>query len=145
MVLGRVEIELESKIESLPVISNFVNDTLIWFQADAATINNVRLAVDEACTNIINYAYSGGTGPLKVVLERNGKDLIIIIQDKGKQFDPTSIPPPDLNPNLEQRKIGGLGIYFIKKLMDNVSYSFDPREGNKLILTKQLSFEASNN
>ena len=143
MALDKFEIELESKIDNLPVISNFVSETLSNFRADESTINKVQLAIDEASTNIINYAYSGASGTLKIALELVGQDIVITIRDKGKPFDPTSVTSPDVSQDLEHRKIGGLGIYFIKKLMDNVSYSFDPREGNRLILRKKLSIGTS--
>ncbi len=139
MVQEPYEIECESKIDSLPVIGDFISDTLTHFHADASTIYKVQLAVDEACTNVINYAYSGGAGPLKIALELVGEDVIITISDKGKPFDPTAIPPPDVSSDVDQRKIGGLGIYFMKRLMDGVSYSFDPREGNVLTMRKKLS------
>ena len=133
---NKFEIELESKIENLPVISKFVNRTLTGFQADPDTVNKAQMAIDEACTNIINYAYSGAAGPLKVALDLVGEDIIITIKDKGKPFDPTTIPPPDLTADVNERKEGGLGFYLIQKLMDSVSYSYDPLEGNQLTLKK---------
>jgi len=133
----KYEIELDSKIENLPVVSDFIDNTLIHFQAEADSIFKIQLAVDEVCTNIINYAYQGVIGSIKIQLELTGDDIIITIKDKGKRFDPTSVPPPDVNSDLEQRKIGGLGVHFVKKLMDSISYSFDPREGNILSLRKK--------
>jgi serine/threonine-protein kinase RsbW len=138
---AKFEIEVESKIDSLPVIADFIENTLGQFRADAATVYKIQLAVDEATTNVINYAYPGGTGPLKIVLELAGEDILVTLLDKGKPFDPTTIPVPDVDANLEERKIGGLGIYFMRKLMDNVSYSFDPGEGNRLTLKKTIARE----
>ncbi len=143
MTKNKFEIELESSIDSLPVIGSFLNNALVSLKADEATIYKIQLAVDEASTNVINYAYPGSKGPLKVTLEQAGKDLLISITDKGKPFDPTKIPPPDVDSDLETRKIGGLGIYFMHKLMDSVNYSYDPREGNKLTLRKSLSAAAA--
>ncbi len=133
------EIELESKTDNLPVISDFVDETLTRFGADPGTIFKVQLAIDEACTNVMNYAYGGQAGYMKLVLEREGEDILITINDKGKPFDPTSVPLPDLTPELEERKIGGLGIYFIKELMDEVRYSYDPKEGNTFTLRKRIT------
>ena len=133
------EIVVESKIDSLPVIGEFIENTLLLFKADPGTIYKVQLAADEACTNVINYAYPGSTGPLKLNLELAGEEIIITISDKGRPFDPTSIPPPDLTADLEDRKIGGLGFYFIRKLMDDVAYSLDPKEGNRLTMKKKLA------
>ena len=135
----KFEIEVESRIESLPVISSFLEEALEHFQADAGTLYKVQLAVDEACTNVINYAYPDGPGPIRLKVDLNGDDLLITIRDNGKSFDPSSIPPPDVNADLEDRKVGGLGIYFMYKLMDDVKYSFDPADGNKLTLKKKIN------
>jgi anti-sigma regulatory factor (Ser/Thr protein kinase) len=132
------QIELESSIDSLPVIANFIEETLTRFHADAGIIYKVQLVVDEAATNVINYAYTEGPGPLKIILELAGDDLIITIEDQGKPFNPTTIPLPDLNADLEDRKIGGLGIHFMRTMMDSFGYSYDPRTGNRLTLKKKL-------
>jgi len=136
MTLDQFEIELESKVDNLPIITDFIHNTLTRFQVDASTINKVQLAVDEACTNIMMYAYSSTAGPLTITLEVGGEDITITIKDKGKPFDPTLVPTPDLSSNVDERQIGGLGIYLMRKLMDSVSYSFSPDEGNRLTLRK---------
>jgi len=99
----------------------------------------VQTAVDEACTNIINYAYSGEGGIITVTCELQGNDFVATIRDKGKPFDPSSVPPPDLEADLDKRKIGGLGIYMMRIMMDDVSYSFDAEEGNTLVMRKMLT------
>jgi serine/threonine-protein kinase RsbW len=141
MIPAKFEIEVESKVDSLPVIADFIENSLSQFRADASTVYKIQLAVDEASTNIINYAYPGGPGPLKIALELSGEDILVTLIDKGKPFDPTTIPVPDVNVDLEERKIGGLGIYFMRKLMDNISYSYNPHEGNKLVLKKTITPE----
>jgi serine/threonine-protein kinase RsbW len=135
------EIVLDSTKDNLPVIADFVDETLNRFKADQGTLFKVQLAIDEACTNVINYAYDGKPGYMKIVLERDGDDVLITINDKGHPFDPTAIPPPNLSPDLEERKIGGLGIYFIKQMMSDVSYAYDPREGNVLKFKKTITHE----
>jgi serine/threonine-protein kinase RsbW len=102
-------------------------------------ILEVQTAVDEACTNVIKYAYSTTGGAIAVTCEWQSNDFVVTISDKGKSFDPNSIPPPYLKSDLGSRKIGGLGIYLMKKLMDDVSYSFDPEEGNKLVMRRRLA------
>lgn len=134
----RFAIKVNNKVETLPEIADFIKNTLEKLGADAAILYKVQLAVDEACTNIINYAYSGAAGPMTVAVELAGNDLVITIQDKGQPFDVLEVPPPDLSADLEDRKIGGLGIYFVKKLMDEVSYSSDANLGNTLTFRKRL-------
>jgi len=99
----------------------------------------VQTAVDEACTNIIEYAYSQEGGIITITCELQDNDFVVIIRDKGKPFDPYSVPTPDLKADLDKRKIGGLGIYLMRKLMDEVSYSFDANNGNTVIMKKTLN------
>lgn len=132
------ELEVESRLESLPVIADFLAGALERLGADQAIARRVQLVVDEACTNIIKHAYSGGAGPIKLALELAGSDLIISIQDRGRPFDPARVPPPDLTSDVEDRRPGGLGVYFMKKLMDEVHYAFDESGGNILTLRKRL-------
>jgi serine/threonine-protein kinase RsbW len=98
----------------------------------------VQTAVDEACTNIIKYAYSNQGGSIGVSCQLQGNDFTVTITDRGKPFDPGTVPPPDLKSDLDSRRIGGLGIYLMKELMDDVSYSFDTAEGNKLVMRRSL-------
>ncbi len=137
----RFELEVESEMENLPVINDFVSGALAELGVDPANTYKVQLAIDEACTNVIKHAYSGEAGPLALVIELVGTDLIITIGDIGKPFDPGTVPPPDLDADVEQRRIGGLGIYFMKTLMDEVSYRFDALTGNRLTMRKRLSLK----
>jgi serine/threonine-protein kinase RsbW len=135
----RYELEVASKLDNLPIIGDFIAENLAKISTSPATVFHIQLAVDEASTNIIKYAYEGKEGRLKLVMEINGNELIITLIDWGKSFDPNTIPAPDLNATLEERRIGGLGMYFIRKLMDEVSYSFDTKSGNRLVMKKKLS------
>ena len=87
-------IEVESKLENIPVIINFITDTLDGLAVDPAIIFKVQLAVDEACTNVIKHAYSGQIGIIKLTCELLDDNLVITIKDKGKPFNPRSVPPP---------------------------------------------------
>jgi anti-sigma regulatory factor (Ser/Thr protein kinase) len=102
-------------------------------------IFEVQTAVDEACTNIMKYAYSEEDGIITITCELKDNDFVVTIRDKGKPFDLSSVPPPDLDTELDKRRIGGLGIYLMRKLMDDVSYSFDAEEGNTLVMRKMLA------
>jgi len=72
-------------------------------------------------------------------MELIGDNLVINVNDNGKPFAPDTIPPPDLDADLEKRRVGGLGIYFMKKIMDEVSYSFDSVAGNRLTMKKSIT------
>lgn len=95
-------------------------------------IGEVVLAVDEALTNVIRHAYGGKQGKIKVEFKDYPDRVEIAIRDFGTKFDPTQKPMPELPPT----KAGGLGIYFIKTLMDKVEYDGACKDGNRLCLTK---------
>jgi len=120
------------------VIADFISRSMSQLGIEAGVFE-VQTAVDEACTNIIEYAYSAEGGIITITCEMQDDDFVVTIRDKGKPFDPSSVPPPDLEADLDKRKIGGLGIYLMRKLMDDVSYSFDAEKGNTLLMRKILS------
>ena len=133
----RFELEIESKLENLAVIADFITDSMREFGLADPKIFEIQMAVDEACTNIINYGYT--VGMINISCWRRDEDVIVVIKDRGKPFDPTSVPPPDLDASLEERKIGGLGVYFMKTLVDEVKYEF---KDGKNVLTMVVKASA---
>jgi anti-sigma regulatory factor (Ser/Thr protein kinase) len=93
----------------------------------------LNLALEEAVTNVIVYAYPDGIDGLVDIEAYIREDhLEFIISDSGKPFDPTAAPQADVTLGVEDRKIGGLGIYLVRNIMDTVSYRY---ENGKNILT----------
>jgi len=84
----------------------------------------VRLSVEEAVENIVRYAYGNGSGYLQASTSVDDGMLVITLEDAGTPFDPLAKPDPDINAGLEEREIGGLGIYLCKQLMDGIYYQF---------------------
>lgn len=102
------------------------------------TVYSLQLATDEAATNIIEHAYGGESDDfLDITCEMRGDEIVIILHDHGKPFNPASVKEPNLSADLASRQVGGLGIYLMRKLMDSVSYEIDPRTGNLLTMTKR--------
>ncbi len=98
---------------------------------------HVQMAVDEACTNIIEHAYGGeDRGTIALTCRIEPEKLTVIIRDKGQQFDPESVPLPKLGTMVEDMEVGGLGLYFMRQVMDEVRFRFDER-GNELIMVKR--------
>jgi len=123
-----------AKIENLQKLMRFISD---FAKAEGFTekrIREVELATEEALLNIFNYAYPERVdGEVEVSCRMDEKSgLIIEILDKGKAFDVQSAPDPDLSLDVSERKIGGLGIFLIRKMADEVHYR---REGESNILT----------
>ncbi|PVX24223.1 MAG: ATP-binding protein [Candidatus Bathyarchaeum sp.] len=121
----KFELTVESKLESLPKIGEFLDRTMQHLKIQSSKdIYAVQLSVDEACTNIINHAYADKSeGKIAICCMLMGEKFVIDIMDWGKPFDPTTKPEPDIESGLDERKVGGLGIFFIRKYMDEVSYS----------------------
>lgn len=104
---------------------------------DEDTVFHIEMAVDEAGTNIIQHAYGGeGKGDIEISCRIEDDLVIVTLHDHGKQFNPDAVPPPKIGESVEEIVVGGLGLYLIRKLMDEVRFEFDPREGNTLTLIK---------
>ena len=96
----------------------------------------LELAVDEACTNVIEHSYQGVGGKLEIEIQPLNSGVQVVIRDWGKPFDPESIPAPDVMAPLEERPMGGVGLFLMRKVMNQVHFAFDPQRGNTLTMTK---------
>jgi serine/threonine-protein kinase RsbW len=99
-----------------------------------------KVAVDELCTNIIQYGFEGGEpGLLSLSFDVVGDRARLIIRDNGKYFPPDQTQSPDIEADWSEREIGGLGIFFVKELMDAVTYDRTDGYANQFILEKKLT------
>ena len=126
-----------ANLDQLDAIREFASRSARDAGMDESAIYAVELSMDEACTNIIEHAYEGiKGGEIECTCNIDDKNLTIIIHDHGKSFNPSSVPLPDLSANLDSRPIGGLGIFLMKKLMDEVKFHSYAKSGNKLTMIK---------
>lgn len=133
------KLTVKSKTENLSEIREFVSNAAKDFGFNQSAIENIILAVDEACTNIIKHAYKyNAEGEIKITIKFKGEKFSIEIRDYGNTFDANTIPPPDLKKYYEQHRVGGLGMFLMKKLMDEVQYDSVPGKYNKVCLSKKL-------
>jgi serine/threonine-protein kinase RsbW len=136
---------VKSRTENLSRVRDFVSTSASEAGISLDVVENIILAVDEACTNIIRHAYkSYPDGELIVKLKFSQSKFIISIIDYGKSFEPETIPEPDLQRYYRQRKVGGLGMYLMKTLMDDVKYVSIPGKYNEVLLSKNISVTQSN-
>jgi serine/threonine-protein kinase RsbW len=127
-----------ARYESLAAIDRFVADAAEEAGFDKGDAYQVRLAVDEACSNIIKHAYGGeGRGVIECSCYAHEDDLTVVLRDQGQPFDPDSVPPPNLSDSIEERTGGGLGLHFIREIMDEVDFDFESEAGNVLTLVKR--------
>ncbi|MGB5894871.1 MAG: ATP-binding protein [Ignavibacteriaceae bacterium] len=134
------ELIVKSRTENLSLIRDFISSKASTAGLIKEDIENIMLAVDEACTNIIKHAYSSyPDGEIVIKLEFNSEKILISIIDKGSTFNPDSVPDPDLQKYYKNGRVGGLGMYLMKTLMDDVKYISVPGEYNKVLLSKKIS------
>jgi len=127
------KIVMAAKIENLRPMLNFISDMSRQLGFSKENINEIEIACEEPLVNVINYAYPDKKGDIEVscnIIEDNG--LEIQIGDSGQPFDPIAKVDPDIHAPLQERKIGGLGIYMMKNIMDKSEYK---RDGDKNVLT----------
>ena len=134
----RKSIRIRNDIQALPSVSDFLEEVGDEMGLPPTLLMSLNLVVEEAVSNVIFYAYEKGTEVMDAVrlsVERLGEDLIVCVEDHGSAFDPTAQQDPDITLCAEERPVGGLGIFLIKKLMDEVSY--ERREGKNLFIMKK--------
>ncbi len=101
-------------------------------------IYSLQLAADEAASNVIEHAYDGvSNANLDITCNMRGDTLTITLHDTGLSFDPSNVKTPNLKADLSERQIGGLGIYLMRKLMDEVRYESNLKTGNLLTMIKR--------
>jgi serine/threonine-protein kinase RsbW len=126
--------------DHLRAISAFVMDTIKYSPFDSRQRYAIDLAVDEACSNVIDHAYGGNDqGEIRISLDLIESGLRITIEDDGAPFNPDCVAEPDLTSPIETRCERGLGVYLIREVMDEATYDFSTPGLNKLTLVKYFT------
>ena len=136
-ILGNVLV-ISSTTDNLALVREFIETKGREFGLSAKEISHISLAVDEACTNIIKHAYNNSKNEkIKIKIEKKEKRITVTLTDNGSHFDPSVIPEPNIVEKQKMKKGGGLGIFLMKRLMDEVKYNAKG-SSNELILIKHL-------
>ncbi len=134
------ELKVKSTTDNLEQIRDFVKSVSTQSGFSEDIIDKIALAVDEACTNIIKHAYKySPNGDIVINAKLVENKLIVSITDFGLDFNPEAVPVPDIKKYYQQHKVGGLGIYLMRKLMDEVKYNPSVGNKNQVVLVKYLS------
>ena len=129
--------EFKAKKEELESVISFIHENLSEFN-NMKTLNKIDLVVEEIFINIVNYAYQNqADGNVLISIEKVNNKAIITFEDSGIEFNPLSKDDPDITLSSDERQIGGLGIYLVKKLMDNIKYEYRDNK-NILIVEKNI-------
>ncbi len=134
------EINLVAKVDNLDDVLAFIDAELEAMDCPMKTQMQIDVAVEEIYVNIASYAYEGKEGPSSIKIEKtaDGSGVAITFTDEGIPYNPLEKEDPDVTLSAEEREIGGLGIYIVKKSMDATDYK---RENNRNIfrIEKKLS------
>lgn len=134
----KTQLTVPGHLKNLARIGNFVTEAAAQAGLNEQAVYAVHMAVDEACTNIIKHAYGGESqGKIRLVCQAQADGLLVEIYDQGQPFDPAQVPELDINAPLSERNRGGMGMFFIRRLMDRVEYRFNTPQGNQLTLFKR--------
>jgi serine/threonine-protein kinase RsbW len=132
------KVRLPARYENVPKIDDFVTEAARQASLDDKATYHVLLAVDEACSNIIDHAYGGeGRGDIECSVLVSNEGLTVILRDSGKPFDPEKIPKPQLGVPIENLKSRGVGFFLMNKLMDEIHYEHTSDAKNVLTMLKR--------
>lgn len=128
-----------AKTESLSDVLGFIEEQLEAYDCPMKTTMAVCVAIEEVFVNVANYAYPNGEGEVKMTttFDEGAREVVFEMSDKGIPFDPLKKPDPDVTLSVEEREIGGLGIFITKKTMDEVLYRYENGE-NILTMIKKI-------
>lgn len=131
------ELKVEATIENIPKVTDFVDEQLEAFDCPIKAQTQIDIAIDELFSNIVHYAYNSEIGSVTVRVEVQEEPLAVVITfiDDGVQYDPLAKEDPDTTLSAEERDIGGLGIYIVKKSMDDISYEY--KNGQNILTIKK--------
>jgi len=137
-IVSRARRIFEGSLEQLEPIRNFIIQTTNDLGCDDRDAFALELAADEAAANAFHHSYQDKPGRVEIELWREEDALLVQMSYGGTSFDPARVREPDLNAPLEQRDAGGLGLYFMRQLMDHVEFKFDKVKGNVVTMRRTL-------
>lgn len=131
------ELTIDATIENVAAVTAFVDGQLEQLDCPVKTQMQVDIAIDELFGNIANYAYNPEVGVATVRVEVTEDPLAVVITfiDNGVPYDPLAKADPDITLSIEKRDVGGLGIYMVKKTMDDISYEY--KDGQNILRIKK--------
>ena len=132
------EMTVDAAIENIPAVTAFVEEQLEQYDCPMKAQMQIDIAIDELFSNIAQYAYTPKTGKATVRVEVTEDPMAVVITfiDNGVPYDPLAKADPDITLSADERQIGGLGIYMVKKSMDDVRYAYRNGQNITTIIKK---------
>lgn len=130
-------LKIPGQTDNLEIIRNFVAGVARKVGFDLEESNKIELAVDEACTNVIEHAYQHDESKdIDIAIKIDYNKFTVVVTDRGRSFKLEEVELPDMNSYLAELRVGGLGIYLMKTLMDEVDYKSKPGGKNEVTMVK---------
>ena len=131
------EITVAATVENIETVTQFIEEQLEELNCPMRVQMKINIAVDELFSNIAHYAYHPETGDATVQVEpcQNPLAVKITFLDTGRPYDPLKAADPDITLSAEEREIGGLGVYMVKKSMDEITYEY--KDGKNILSIKK--------
>ena len=130
------DLRITNETKNLSVVRQVVGEVLEKTPFGKDDKAKIILAVDEAVANVVEHAYEGNKGDIDIGFILDGERLEITIRDNGTKFNPQEIPTPDIHDHIKKGLKGGLGMFLMRKIMDEVRYSLDSTYVNELVMVK---------
>jgi serine/threonine-protein kinase RsbW len=132
-------LRVKAVLENVPLAIACAARTAEAGGCDAQALYQIQVAVDEVCANVVQHAYKGmEPGDMEVSCYYEHQTFVIRVRDWGSPFDPGAVPTPNLEAPLDERSLGGLGLFLVRQFMDGVEFTFDVERGNEVVMTKRL-------
>jgi anti-sigma regulatory factor (Ser/Thr protein kinase) len=137
-VQAEAMLQVDARVESLAAVRAFVERACRLAGVDSSACFDLKLAVDEACANIIAHGYRGRSGgSIRIACASDEGSVRVTILDRGRPFAPAELPAADVTSDWKERPLGGLGWHLIRQSVDEIDYEPDPAGGNRLTLVKR--------
>ena len=131
-------IELKASIENYAQLSEWWHGIAACWNLNDAIINKIDICIEEIYVNIASYAYGDRTGMTNISADKKDDEVILKFEDSGVEYNPLQKEDPDITLSLEERPIGGLGIFMVKEISKDIEYK---RENNKNILILKFGID----
>ena len=134
------ELTVEAQVENLDKVNDFINNSIAELDCSKKAVMQLGVIVEEIFVNIASYAYpdKAGFATVQVEVKNNPPAVTLTFVDGGVKYNPLANEDPDLELSVEERDIGGLGIYLVKNMVEEISYNYKDNK-NILSLTKNLN------
>ena len=131
------DLSVKAGLDKLQEIRSFIDRVGAFLGVNESAMGDLRLAVDEAVTNVVIHGYAETEGIVELHMQADGDAVVIRIRDRAASFDPSQIKAPPLDTALKDRPVGGMGIFLIRKMTDEAEFLPLPGGGNEIRLVKR--------